>query len=301
MMPDTKELLERALETATAASPSPDDFDRFVRYRERRRRSQRIAAGAVGLAVAVALIVGGIAVLRSSGGTRPGGQEREPTLPAPPRGEAIAGVTERGIPFLAVRHDDGTLTAFEAVSTHLGRGNVRRLLGWCASSRTFDDPFHGSRFDEFGHYLMGPAPTGLVRLRVETVTENPLTFRLGEPRPAIPRDEPAVHVDGPFCTDLEKTPLLSPVVASGGVTPAELAASEPPIRGTRWAVEGTLVLSPDGEARLCASYVDGICESGAPVQGLTPWDANELVVEGTWFVLVRDGYLDDPIRVWAAG
>ena len=53
----------------------------------------------------------------------------EPTLAAPAPGEAMAGSTESGIPFLVVRHDDGTLTAVEAVSPYLAYGSVRQLLG----------------------------------------------------------------------------------------------------------------------------------------------------------------------------
>ena len=219
----------------------------------------------------------------------------EPVLQAPPAGEVIAGFTESGIPFLVVRHDDGTLTAVEAVSPHLATGDVHKLLGWCASSRTFDDRFHGARFDERGRYVSGPSPSGLVPITVEIVSEDPLTFRLSERLSAIPRDDTGERPTGPLCMDV---PLLSPGIAPGGLTPAELAASSPsaPTIGARWSVEGTLVVSPDGEARLCTSYVDGVCEAGAPVTGPVPDGPDELVIEGTWYVIVRTGVLDDPIR-----
>ena len=223
----------------------------------------------------------------------------EPVLQAPPPGEAIAGFTESGIPFLVVRHDDGSLTAVEAVSPHLAAGDVRKLLGWCASSRTFDDKFHGARFDGSGRYVSGPSPSGLVPLESEIVTEDPLTFRLGGRLAPIPRDDIGERPSGPLCTDLAATPLLSPEIAAGGLTPAELAGAEPsaPVVGTRWSVEGTLVVSPDGEARLCASYDGVACEAGASVSGPTPAGEDELVIEGTWYVLVKTGFLEDPIRV----
>jgi len=221
----------------------------------------------------------------------------EPVLQAPPPGEAIAGFTESGIPFLVVRHDDGSLTAVEAVSPHLATGDVRKLLGWCASSRTFDDPFHGARFDESGRYVSGPSPTGLVPLESEIVTEDPLTFRLGDRLPPVPRDDIGERPTGPLCMDLEVTPLLSPEIAAGGLTPAELAGADPsaPVVGRRWSVEATLVVSPDGEARLCASYDGVACEAGALVPGPTPAGEDELVIEGTWYVLVQVGVLEDPI------
>ena len=221
--------------------------------------------------------------------------EGEPYLHAPPPGEAMAGFTESGIPFLVVRHDDATMSAFEAVSPHLATGDVRKLLGWCASSRTFDDPFHGARFDEFGHYVSGPSPNGLVPLSVEVSSEDPSMFRLGGRLPALPRDEPGDRPTGPFCADVTVTPLIAPDIAASGHTPEELAASSPP-SGSRWSVEATLVVPPDGAARLCDSYVDGVCEAGAPVTGPIAEGQDELVIEGTWFVIVRDGSLEDPIR-----
>ena len=219
----------------------------------------------------------------------------EPVLQAPSPGQALAGFTESGVPFLIVRHWDGTLTAVEAVSPHLATDDVRKLLGWCASSRTFDDPFHGARFDEYGRYISGPSPSGLVPLSVEVVTEDPLTFRLGDPLSVIPRDEPGERPTGPFCADVTVTPLIAPDIAASGLTPEELAASSPP-SGSRWSVEATLVVPPDGRAELCASYVDGVCEGGAPVTGPIAEGQDELVIEGTWFVIVRDGSLEDPIR-----
>ena len=223
----------------------------------------------------------------------------EPVLTAPPPGEAIAGFTEGGnIPFLVVRHEDGSLSAFEAVSPHLATGDVRKLLGWCASSRTFDDPFHGSRFDEAGRYVSGPSPTGLVPLAVEIVSEDPLTFRLGAPQSAIPREDVGERPTGAFCMDTQVTPLVSPGIAAGGLTPEEVASTAPsaPMVGARWSVEGTLVVRPDGEVLLCASYVGGVCEAGAPVSGPSPTTPDELVIEGTWYVIVRPGTLEDPIR-----
>ena len=222
----------------------------------------------------------------------------EPVLQAPPPGEAFAGFTERGIPFLVIRHADGTLTAVEAVSPHLATGNVRKIIGWCASSRTFDDPFHGARFDEYGRYVSGPSPSGLVPLAAEIVSEDPLTFRLGEPQPAVPREDVGEGPTGAFCMDTQVTPLVSPGIAGGGLTPEELAGTDPssPMVGARWSVEGTLVVRPDGGVLLCASYIDGVCEAGAPVSGPSPTTPDELVIEGTWYVIVRPGTLEDPIR-----
>ena len=234
--------------------------------------------------------------LTATGGTEEGA---EPVLTAPPPGEAIAGFTESGIPFLVVRHEDGSLTAVEAVSPYLAYGSVRQLIGWCASRRTFDDPSGGAKFDEYGRYILGPSPSGLTPLSVEIVTQAPLTFRLGGRLAALPRDETGELPTGASCMDPTVTPLLEPDIAESDMTPEEVAAaspSSPGVVGARWSVQGTLVVSPDGDARLCGSYVDGVCEGGARVTGPVADGPDELVIEGTWFVVVQAGWLDDPIR-----
>jgi Tol biopolymer transport system component len=61
-MNETKQLLERA----RAQFPPPTDvMDAILRRRDRKRRNQRIAAGVVGIAVALAVALGGASLLRS--------------------------------------------------------------------------------------------------------------------------------------------------------------------------------------------------------------------------------------------
>jgi len=64
-MSDAKQLLEPALETATHVALPTDEFDRFLRYGERRRRNQRLAAGAVALGLALAVAGALLSVARS--------------------------------------------------------------------------------------------------------------------------------------------------------------------------------------------------------------------------------------------
>jgi hypothetical protein len=217
-----------------------------------------------------------------------------PAEEPPGVGQALAGFRNDGTPFLVVRHEDGSLTAVEAISPHVATGGIRKLLGWCASSQTFDDPFHGSRFDGYGRYLNGPAPTGLVRFDLEIVEEIP-GFRLGDALAPLPRETGGDAPAGPLCLDTDVTPLVMPDVAASGLTPADLAATAPP-EGSRWLVEGTLSLEPDGTALLCAEVQATTCLAGAPVEGPSIDGGDPLVVPGRWLVLVRDGTLVDPIR-----
>ena len=39
--------------------------------------------------------------------------------------------------------------------------NIGKVLWWCPTALAFDNPEHGSKYDEYGLKLGGPAPTGL--------------------------------------------------------------------------------------------------------------------------------------------
>lgn len=72
---------------------------------------------------------------------------------APGKGGVI---TRAGEHIAVIRNRDGTIHAMSAVCTHLGC-----VLGWNETDRTFDCPCHGSRFDEHGEVLFGPATAPL--------------------------------------------------------------------------------------------------------------------------------------------
>jgi nitrite reductase/ring-hydroxylating ferredoxin subunit len=80
----------------------------------------------------------------------------EPLDQIPP-GEG--GIIEIGGEQLAVmKHKNGEVTALSAVCTHLGC-----IVGWNSVDRSWDCPCHGSRFDEHGEVLCGPAVAPLQR------------------------------------------------------------------------------------------------------------------------------------------
>jgi Tol biopolymer transport system component len=86
-MSDLKSVLDRGLR---GFEPSDDAFERTLRRRDRKRRNQRIAAGAVGIALFVAAVwvVTSVGSLDSSQTPAvPGGAETGPT-PTPPAGTA---------------------------------------------------------------------------------------------------------------------------------------------------------------------------------------------------------------------
>ena len=59
------DLVERAVQMLAPEEPT---FEGLLRRRDRKRRNQRLAAGAVGLAIGIAVVVLGSAYLRSAGG-----------------------------------------------------------------------------------------------------------------------------------------------------------------------------------------------------------------------------------------
>ena len=87
----------------------------------------------------------------------------------PPRGAASAIFLEDGRPAFIVHHEDGSVSVVDAFSSDRPWG-ILQLNGWCASSREFVDLAHGARFDEYGAYELGPAPSGLATFAFTPVT-----------------------------------------------------------------------------------------------------------------------------------
>jgi hypothetical protein len=89
---------------------------------------------------------------------------------------------------------DGTPVTLIAKSTQMGEPVV-----YCATSEWFEDAAHGSKFDAFGRYALGPAPRGLDRfptvVRNGIVLVDPSRTLLGPPR----TDAKLVPPAGPFC------------------------------------------------------------------------------------------------------
>jgi hypothetical protein len=264
-----------------------------------RRRQGRV----VTLLVIGAIVAGGGFLEWRASRSGSSGSDWSPAFAAPDIGRAAGGFTLSGLPFVVVRHSDGSFTAVKAVSPHVTWGSIKKLLGWCPSSRTFDDAFHGSKFDEYGRYLAGPAPTGLTLLTVETIpgtSPGALHIKVGLPRTSPrPRDTRGQPGPGPGCAGetIAGAGLLLPAAVPSGLTPAGLVALAPL---GRWSVHAVLVITTGLEPRLCADALpDGGCRGGVPVvemaQSLNPGNAT-LIVPGDWVVLVRNGALADPIR-----
>lgn len=92
--------------------------------------------------------------------------------------------------------DGERFLALSAVNPHLGH-----LIHFCKTSRWFEDPAHGEKFDRLGYYTLGPAPRGMDRVAVKVdagnVVIDPTRITHGRPRGESSGQAPV----GAFCVD----------------------------------------------------------------------------------------------------
>jgi cytochrome b6-f complex iron-sulfur subunit len=71
---------------------------------------------------------------------------------------------------------------------------------FCNSSKWFECPCHGSKYNNAGEYKLGPAPRGLDRFQMAIVDGSIIvdtsTIKLGPPRGTNTTDQP---LEGPYC------------------------------------------------------------------------------------------------------
>lgn len=88
--------------------------------------------------------------------------------------------------------------ALSAFDPHLGE----RIL-FCRSSGWFEEPAHGSKYDDKGNYALGPSPRGMDRVGVRVldgdVWVDPVRVTVGPPRGAEEPEPPL----GPSCNSGE--------------------------------------------------------------------------------------------------
>ena len=115
------------------------------------------------------------------------------------RGPAMSVARTRGVVFVAPARafvvDTGRATplALFARSPQLGE-----TIEHCRTSGWFEDPMHGSKFDQLGRYALGPAPRGLDRLPVR-VLDGVVWIDTSQILLGPPRGTPITDPEGPFC------------------------------------------------------------------------------------------------------
>jgi len=135
----------------------------------RRRFLSSITSGILGVISAVLGVLGGGAVLSSTGRREEGWQtasalhdlpDNEPTAVtlSALRLDGFREVLERRTVFL-VKTGDSEVSAFDATCTHLGC-----LVAWDAQGQVFKCPCHGGVYDRTGAVKDGPPPEPLMKV-----------------------------------------------------------------------------------------------------------------------------------------
>jgi hypothetical protein len=255
--------------------------------------TRALVGGAVAFALAIGTVVVVAAVLRDDPPDPLG------TLQAPLPGEVRPDYLADGTPVWVVGHDDGTVDVLSGFDTHRP-SNILKTLWWCESADAFDNPEHGSKWDEFGFKIGGPAPTGLPRYAVERDGAEVIVGALGTP-PAFdaPHAGPA-EVDREWCLGPDADVVYH--TFDGWQTwdsPTAAVAAAP----EGWILlEGRLAAGADDAIVLCG--VSG-CEDAVTPANLEPLDPSMDPqfgpLFGEWFIAqVSDGELTGLTRVMPA-
>lgn len=224
-----------------------------------------------------------------------GNEPRDDTfsLRRPAAGEARADYLANGTPVWVIGHADGTVDVLSGFDPHMP-SNLGKLLWWCPAARALDNPHHGSKWDEYGVRLGGPAPAGLPSW--ETAVQGGRVF-IGDVRPAPPMGtEPAGPPeaerewcgpdDGVVVHTFDGWPAWDSVVEAIEAAPAG------------WILlEARLVRQGGGRVRVCSptDCNDGVNAAIEPpppeVARLDPWP------DPRFLARVRNGTLVDITRI----
>lgn len=216
------------------------------------------------------------------------------TLRRPAPGEARPDYLPDGTPVFVMGHDDGGVSVISAFDTHTPLF-LGKLNWWCPQADGFENPAHGSRWDEYGVKIGGPAPLGLPSWNVRVAGT---MVGVGEPLPGPPLGTAFIGDEEPdrtWCVPPAGRAIMHtfegwPVWDS----PTGAVAAEP----DGWILlDGKLTII-GAEVRLCA--LTGCEDSVATGVGVP---SPEVIALGDpfaatrWLARVRDGQLADVTRL----
>lgn len=119
------------------------------------RRSGVVLAALTGIAVILAGAWLGVRLL-------PGNEAPDDpiSLARPAEGEVRPDHLPDGTPVWVIGHGDGSADVLLGFDPHRPFG-LGKMLWWCEPVRALHSPHHGSKWDEYGVRIGGPAPEGL--------------------------------------------------------------------------------------------------------------------------------------------
>ena len=255
---------------------------------------KRIAIGA-GVLIGLGIVVG--AVLLVANLLRTDEPEIPFSLGRPNAGEVRPDYLADGTPVWVIGHQDGTVDVLSAFDTHVPF-NLGKMLWWCPSAHALDNPNHGSKWDEYGIRLGGPAPTGLPSWEVAVRSSRVFLGELREAPPmGTPHHGPPEH-ERTWCV-APADPVVFHTFEDWQLWDSPTAAVEAAPDG--WILlDGTLAIAPDG-ARVLLCSPTGCADSVVATNVEVPppdMDPQFGPLGGSRFIgRVRDGALTDVTSV----
>jgi hypothetical protein len=194
-------------------------------------------------------------------------------LTAPALGSVGAERLADGTPVWVVRHGDNTVSVVSAISTHTPYG-LQQLVGWCASTRGFEDALYGSMWDEYGHKRGGPAPTALPTapsvVTGSQVVAGSLVTDTAAPHGQWRGGQPCLGILSPY----DPGPARQHSVGQRGATTVqhvEREVTDHPSGRVEFVTGAAIVVAADDSVRLCAAKSpkpESTCAHGPRVEGI---------------------------------
>ncbi len=210
------------------------------------------------------------------------------SLARPARGEARPDHLPDGTPVWVIGHGDGSVDVILGFDTHKPWG-LGKMLWWCGRAAALDNPHHGSKWDEYGLKLGGPAPTGLPSFDVQMEGDR---LVIGGLRTAPPMRLQAPGPPAgarPWCTGLDDAVTYHQFDGwRVWDSPADAVAAAP----AGWILlEGELVEDRDeGRVYVCAALGCGDRALAANVE-VSSADREFFQFAGRFIAQVQDGAL----------
>ena len=242
----------------------------------------------------VALVVAICFVVLALSEDEPDPPQAMTRLALPAAGEVRPDYLADGTPVWVVGHDDGSVSVLSGFDSHLPF-NLGKVLWWCETAQGFDNPEHGSKYDEFGFRIGGPAPTGLYAYETVAEGDRLLVAAPGQPPAFDERSTGPAEGEREWCFGLDG-PIVYHEFESWPAWDSPSAAVESEADG--WVLLNGELVADAGEVWLCSlngcadrAFAAGVIAPPDPDMEFGPLGGERFIAR------VRDGVLVNVTRV----
>jgi hypothetical protein len=219
------------------------------------------------------------------------------TLEVPRSGRARADVLADGTPVFVIADGDDRASVVSAISAHRPFG-LGKLVAWCGPAGELIDLQHGSRFDEHGGYLFGPAPFGLVAYDTVPATRGVTVTGTRWPEP---RSATGGTVGSGDCAGQEREFSLEKLVRhDASLWPSVRLSDVAELDDGWYRTSATLVYGGDSPPVLCGRLVSpessGCGLDGVPAPSLQREDGeDDIAFRGDFLIRIQQRALADVV------